>query len=45
MGEIQYVEDKNEINIEFMNDYLKSFIFKSGTWLEIATNNMYKGNQ
>ena len=42
MGEIQYVEDKNEINIEFKNDYLKSFIFKSGTWLEIATNNMIK---
>lgn len=42
MGEIQYIEDRNEINIEFMNDYLKSFIFKSGTWLEIATNNMIK---
>ena len=42
MGEIQYVEDKNEINIEFKNDYLKSFIFKSGTWLEIATNNIIK---
>lgn len=42
MGEIQYIEDRNEINVEFMNDYLKSFIFKSGTWLEIATNNMIK---
>lgn len=42
MGEIQYIEDENEINVEFMNNYLKSFIFKSGTWLEIATNNMIK---
>ena len=27
----------NEIQVNFENEYLKSFIFKSGTWLEIAT--------
>lgn len=30
----------NEIYVNFKNEYLKSFIFKSGTWLEIATNIM-----
>lgn len=29
-----------EIQINFKNEYLKSFIFKSGTWLEVATNIM-----
>lgn len=26
------------INVKFRNNYLKSFIFKSGTWLEVLTN-------
>lgn len=30
----------NEIHVNFKNEYLKSFIFKSGTWLEMATNIM-----
>ncbi|MDZ5010384.1 DUF1887 family protein, partial [Clostridium perfringens] len=35
---IDYLEiDKNQIEVNFKNEYLKSFIFKSGTWLEIAT--------
>ena len=38
---INYIEDKeNLIKVNFNNKYLKSFIFKSGTWLEIATNMM-----
>lgn len=38
---INYIKDKdNLIKVEFNNKYLKSFIFKSGTWLEIATNRM-----
>lgn len=28
----------NEIKVDFLNDYLKGFIFKSGTWLEVLTN-------
>lgn len=38
---INYIQDKeNLIRVTFNNKYLKSFIFKSGTWLEIATNMM-----
>ncbi|WP_300381461.1 DUF1887 family CARF protein [Clostridium sp.] len=38
---INYIKDKeNQIKVNFNNRYLKSFIFKSGTWLEIATNIM-----
>lgn len=33
-------EVNGEIQVSFKNEYLKSFIFKSGTWLEIATNIM-----
>lgn len=31
------IED-NQIEVNFLNEYLKAFIFKSGTWLELATN-------
>ena len=37
---IDYYESDKEINVDFKNEYLKSFIFKSGTWLEVATNNL-----
>ncbi|MCR1950937.1 MULTISPECIES: DUF1887 family CARF protein [unclassified Clostridium] len=38
---IDYIKDSNnEIHVNFKNEYLKSFIFKSGTWLEMATNIM-----
>ena len=38
---ISYIKNKDElISVNFKNKYLKSFIFKSGTWLEIATNVM-----
>ncbi len=37
MNEIKYSEVNNKITVEFQNSYLKAFIFKSGTWLEIAT--------
>lgn len=38
---INYSKDKDElIKVTFNNKYLKSFIFKSGTWLEIATSMM-----
>lgn len=31
------MEDKDNIEVVFKNDYLKGFIFKSGTWLEVLT--------
>lgn len=34
---IEYHEDKDEILVSFKNDYLKGFLFKSGTWLEVLT--------
>lgn len=34
---LSYKEEKEEIQIEFKNDYLKGFVFKSGTWLEVLT--------
>ncbi len=38
-GGVDYSQISNgEIKVNFKNEYLKSFIFKSGTWLEIATN-------
>ena len=41
IGGIDYTnETDNKIKVEFKNEYLKSFIFKSGTWLEVATNNI-----
>ncbi|MGL5379054.1 Card1-like endonuclease domain-containing protein [Clostridium sp.] len=33
------IEDE-QIEVNFLNEYLKAFIFKSGTWLEMATNIM-----
>lgn len=32
--------DENRIKVSFKNSYIKSFIFKSGTWLEIVTKNL-----
>lgn len=38
---IEYINElNNKIKVDFKNEYLKSFIFKSGTWLEVATNNI-----
>lgn len=37
---INYKRDKDLITVDFEHRYLKSFIFKSGTWLEIATNTL-----
>lgn len=43
MGGLDYNQVSNgEIKVNFKNEYLKSFIFKSGTWLEIATNIMIR---
>ena len=36
-NEVEFVEDKDNIEVLFKNDYLKGFIFKSGTWLEVLT--------
>lgn len=35
---IIYFEKNKIIEVLFENEYLKSFIFKSGTWLEVITN-------
>jgi len=35
---ISYFEKNEIIEVLFQNEYLKPFIFKSGTWLEVATN-------
>ncbi|MDU2673808.1 MAG: DUF1887 family CARF protein [Clostridium sp.] len=40
MDELQYDEKNDDIEVTFLNKYIKGFIFKSGTWLEIATNNL-----
>ncbi|UEC21000.1 Card1-like endonuclease domain-containing protein [Clostridium septicum] len=41
MGGIIYKDiGSNEVEVSFLSDYLKAFIFKSGTWLEMATNMM-----
>lgn len=41
LREMQEIAFKNisdsEIEVKFKNDYLKPFIFKTGTWLEFAT--------
>lgn len=34
---IDYYEKQDEILVKFKNDYLKGFLFKSGTWLEVLT--------
>lgn len=36
-NEVEFIEDKDNIEVVFKNDYLKGFIFKSGTWLEVLT--------
>lgn len=38
---IEIEEDKN-IKVTFLNDYLKGFIFKSGTWLEVLTESIVR---
>lgn len=35
---VQYNNTDNKIEINFLKDYVRSFIFKSGTWLEVLTN-------
>lgn len=40
MNELFYKELKSTIEIKFLNDYIKGFIFKSGTWLEVLTKNI-----
>ena len=40
MNEISYKKEKNRVVVNFNNEYLKAFIFKSGTWLEIETNKL-----
>jgi Holliday junction resolvase len=42
LGGINYSVDKYRIHVKFKNDYLKGFIFKSGTWLEVLTNIIIK---
>ena len=42
LGSINYSVDKNKIYIKFKNNYLRGFIFKSGTWLEVLTNIIIK---
>lgn len=37
-NEIIYKNENDTIIVEFLNNYLKGFIFKSGTWLEVLTN-------
>ncbi len=40
MNEINYRKENNKITVNFNNNYLKAFIFKSGTWLEIEINKL-----
>lgn len=40
MREINFKEENKKIIVNFYNNYLKAFIFKSGTWLEIETNKL-----
>ena len=35
---LEYSNKGNEIFVTFKNNYLKGFLFKSGTWLEVLTN-------
>jgi hypothetical protein len=34
---LEYHEEGQNIVVEFKNNYLKGFLFKSGTWLEVVT--------
>lgn len=36
------VEEDKYIKVTFLNDYLKGFIFKSGTWLEVLTESIVR---
>lgn len=36
-NQIIYTNKENYIEVKFLNEYIKSFIFKSGTWFEILT--------
>lgn len=38
MKGIKIEETSSQIKVTFLNNYLKGFIFKSGTWLEVFTN-------
>lgn len=38
IGCIKYCRGEKSIKVTFIKDYVKSFIFKSGTWLEVLTN-------
>lgn len=40
MKEITIKNCNNKITVDFLNNYIKAFIFKSGTWLEIETNKL-----
>jgi Holliday junction resolvase len=42
LGYISYFVKESDIYLKFKNDYLKGFIFKSGTWLEVLTNIVIK---
>ena len=42
MNEIAFSKNNDKVKVHFLNNYIKGFIFKSGTWLEIATNNLLK---
>ena len=42
MNEIVFSKNNDKVKVRFLNNYIKGFIFKSGTWLEIATNNLLK---
>ena len=39
---IKYSQGEKSIKVTFIKDYVKSFIFKSGTWLEVLTNIVIK---
>lgn len=42
LGSINYSVEGNKIYVKFNSDYIKGFIFKSGTWLEVLTNIIIK---
>lgn len=40
MKEVSLKRSNDKITVDFLNNYIKAFIFKSGTWLEIETNKL-----
>ena len=40
MNEIAFSKNNDKVKVRFLNNYIKGFIFKSGTWLEIETNKL-----